>query len=334
MDVISASELLRLLGDPVRLRLLRILSDEALNVSELTTVLGIAQSGVSRHLGLLRDGGLVVEDRTGGYAWYRLAPDAGDPKSDRRALWTWLRGEFRRSGPATAADDARLQEVRRLRKESFLAHGTEARRGQLVPGRSWAAWSRALGLLLPPLDVVDLGCGEGYLAIEAAQWARHVVAIDRAPEVLAHAKALATRRKVANIVWKRGEMERVPLPDATADVVLLSQALHHAVEPGRALAEAFRLLRPGGRVLVLDLRDHDQHWVKRKLGDLWEGFAPERLKALLQQADFREIEVRVGARTTGDPFVVLVAAGTKSSPQPATRPSRAGWPSKRRTARR
>src|SRR6187200_2949199 len=90
MDVKTASDLLRLLGDPVRLRLLRVLSVEPLNVSELTTVLGIAQSGVSRHLGLLRDAGLVVEDRTGAYTWYRLAPEAGSPSDSRAPLWNWL----------------------------------------------------------------------------------------------------------------------------------------------------------------------------------------------------------------------------------------------------
>jgi ArsR family transcriptional regulator len=311
IDVTSTSDLFRLLGDPVRLRLLRVLSAESMNVSELTTVLGIAQSGVSRHLGLLRDAGLVIEDRTGGYTWYRLATEAGSVKGTRASLWAWLRDEFTRPGPAGVADDARLQEVRRLRKESFLAHGTETRRGQLVPGRSWAAWSRALGLLLPPVDVVDVGCGEGYLAIEAAQWARRVIAIDRAPDVLTRARALAARRKVTNIAWKRGELERVPLKDESADVVLLSQALHHAADPPRALAEAFRVLRRGGRLLVLDLREHDQPWVKRKLGDIWLGFSPDTLGGLLRHTGFSDVVVRVGARTTGDPFVVLVAAGTR-----------------------
>ena len=215
-----------------------------------------------------------------------------------------------------------------------------ARRGQLVPGRSWAAWSRALGLLLPPLDVVDLGCGEGYLAIEAAQWARRVVAIDRAPEVLAHARAFAARRRVDNIVWKRGEIERVPLPDTSADVVLLSQALHHAADPARALAEAFRLLRPGGRVLVLDLRDHGEQWVRRKLGDVWQGFAPERLRALLQQAGFRGRPCARGRendrgsvrRPGGRGHEGDIRSGPP--PAPAKRPTDEEDVSKRSTARR
>ena len=102
----------------------------------------------------------------------------------------------------------------RLRRENFEHAGPDTRDGrQLVPGRSWAAWSRALGLLLPPLDVADLGCGEGYLTVEAARWARHVTAVDRSAGVLARAKALAARKKLANITWKRGELEKLPLDD-------------------------------------------------------------------------------------------------------------------------
>ncbi len=179
MYVTGASSLLRLLGDDVRLRLLRVLSLEALNVSELTSILGIAQSGVSRHLGLLRDAGLVAEERSGGYAWYRLAPEVVAPTGPAAALWTWLQAQFSQPSADASADDARLREVQRVRKESFAHHGVDGRQGQIVPGRSWAAWSRALGLLLPPLDVADLGCGDGYLTIEAAAWARRVVAVDR-----------------------------------------------------------------------------------------------------------------------------------------------------------
>jgi ArsR family transcriptional regulator len=295
----------------VWLRLLRILSLDAVNVSELTTVLGIAQSGVSRHLGLLRKAGLVVEERTGGYAWYRLAPEAHHADGVRAPLWVWLRAEFARVSPATQADDARLQEVRRLRKESFVAHGADAGRGQLVPGRSWAAWSRALGLLLPPMDVADLGCGEGYLTIEMAHWARHVIAVDRSSAVLARARAMATRRKVRNIAWKRGELETLPLKAARVDLALLSQALHHAASPAAALAEACRVLRPGGRLLVLDLRVHQEPWVTSKLGDRWLGFADDELRRLLAGAGFRDVTVKVGARTPRDPFIVLIAAGRK-----------------------
>lgn len=309
----SASALLRLLGDDVRLRLLRALSLEALNVSELTAILGIAQSGVSRHLGLLRDAGLVVEDRTGSYAWFRLAPGAAAPDDPRAALWAFLRAEFAHPAPAFGADDARLQEVRRVRKESFTRHGVDAKQGQIVPGRSWAAWSRALGLLLPAVDVADLGCGDGYLALEAASWARRVIAVDRSAAVLGRARALAARRRVRNVVWKQGELERLPLADASVDIALLSQALHHAADPAAALAEAHRVLRPGGRVLILDLRAHDEGWVRTRLGDRWLGFDEEELRRKALGAGFSAVTMKTGARISGDPFVVLIAAGTKAT---------------------
>src|SRR5688500_1113035 len=208
----QAAGLYRLLGDEARLRLLRVLARERLNVTELTGVLGLAQSGVSRHLGLLKDAGLVAEERDGGFSYYRLAPalDAGGDS----ALAMMLRQQFEQSADEATvrADEARLQEILRVRKENFDAHaGPDTRDArQLVPGRSWAAWSRALGLLLPPLKVADLGCGEGYLTIEAARWASRVIAVDRSAVVLKRARALAERRHVSNVIWKKGELEKLP----------------------------------------------------------------------------------------------------------------------------
>ena len=193
-----------------------------LNVTELTAVLGIAQSGVSRHLRLLKEAGLVVEDRGGGFSYYRLSPALLD--GGFGGLWSALQAQFAEAAhtQAVRGDDARLQEVIRLRKENFEVHGTD--RAQFVPGRSWAAWSRALGLLLPPSDVADIACGEGYLSVESARWARSVVGIDRSTDVLQRAKELAQRRGVKNIRWKRGDMEKLPLDSASVDVALLSQA--------------------------------------------------------------------------------------------------------------
>jgi SAM-dependent methyltransferase len=309
----AASALYRLLGDEARLRLLRVLARERLNVTELTGVLGLAQSGVSRHLGLLKDAGLVAEERDGGFSYYRLAP-ALDANGDS-ALATMLREQFERSADDTAvrADEARLQEILRVRKENFDAHaGPDTRDArQLVPGRSWAAWSRALGLLMPPLKVADLGCGEGYLTIEAARWASRVVAVDRSAVVLKRARALAERRRVANVVWKKGELEKLPLGDASVDVAMLSQALHHAVDPARAVAEAARVTVPGGRVLILDLRAHREEWVRAKLGDRRLGFDDDELRRMLMAAGLEHVRAGVGASKAGDPFTVLIASGTK-----------------------
>lgn len=308
----SLPGLFRLLGDEARLRILRLLASERLNVSELTTVLGIAQSGVSRHLGLLAEAGLVTESREGAFTWFSLAPEL---RPGNGALGGLLHAHFAASGRDSRAreDQARLQEVLRLRKENFDVHASpDARRtGQLVPGRSWAAWARALGHLLPPLRVADLGCGEGYLTVEASRFASRVIAVDRSADVLKRARALARRRKVTNVTWRRGEIERVPIKDAAVDVAVLSQALHHAADPARAMAEAARIVGSGGKVLVLDLRAHGEGWVRDRLGDRWQGFEDAALAKLLKDVGLKDVRVGVGARKSGDPFTVLVASGRK-----------------------
>src|SRR5687768_2746662 len=133
-------QLFRLLGDEARLRILRLLASERLNVTELTGILGLAQSGVSRHLGLLKEAGLVVEEKDAGFTYYRLSPSVHD--DGRRTLWAVLREQFEQAGsePLVRADEARLQEVLRVRKENFDTHGSPDTRDarQLVPGRSWA----------------------------------------------------------------------------------------------------------------------------------------------------------------------------------------------------
>lgn len=308
--------LFRLLGDDARLRILRLLEAERLNVSELTGILGIAQSGVSRHLGLLKEAGLVEERRDGGYTFFRLAPALQSGANGFGAIWPLLRSHFdAAAGTAEGrADMARLEEVRRVRKENFDEHGAVDEHRQIVPGRSWAAWARALGHLLPELDVADLGCGDGYLTIELSRFARKVIAIDRSEAALERARALAERlaRGVNKIEWRRGEIENLPLEDETVDLALLSQALHHASDPGVALAEAVRILRPGGRALLLELRRHQEAWVRDRLGDTWLGFDDDELRAMLEKAGLSNVKITIGARRARDPFTVLVASGVKS----------------------
>jgi SAM-dependent methyltransferase len=343
----ESAGLFRLLGDDARLRILRLLDSERLNVTELTSILGIAQSGVSRHLGLLKDAGLVEERRDAGFTFFRLTPSvtgasegrrepprSGGPSAQRGGerkgappsevkekngfgpVWPLLRAHFDAAASTKEgrADDARLEEVRRVRKENFDEHGADAERGQIIPGRSWAAWARALGHLLPPLVVADLGCGDGYLTVEASRFAKRVIAVDRSEAALARARGMARRRRVSNIEWKRGELEKVPLGDASVDVALLSQALHHAADPARALAEAARIVKPGGRVLLLELRRHDEQWVRERLGDTWLGFDDAELTRMMEGAALTGVRVTVGARRQRDPFTVLIASGVKTTP--------------------
>jgi SAM-dependent methyltransferase len=369
----ESAGLFRLLGDDARLRILRLLDSERLNVTELTSILGIAQSGVSRHLGLLKDAGLVEERRDAGFTFFRLTPSvtaasegrrepprSGGPSAQRGGerkgappsevkekngfgpVWPLLRAHFDAAASTKEgrADDARLEEVRRVRKENFDEHGADAERGQIIPGRSWAAWARALGHLLPPLVVADLGCGDGYLTVEASRFAKRVIAVDRSEAALARARELVDRLarrslgdlsagasakvgRVSNIEWKRGELEKVPLGDASVDVALLSQALHHAADPARALAEAARIVKPGGRVLLLELRRHDEQWVRERLGDTWLGFDDAELKRMMEGAGLTGVRVTVGARRQRDPFTVLIASGVKKAPGRHTKATKA-----------
>lgn len=324
--------LFRLLGDDARLRILRLLDAERLNVTELTSILGIAQSGVSRHLGLLKDAGLVDERRDAGFTYFRLASGLQSGQNGFGPVWPLLQSYFEATAatPEGRADDARLEEVRRVRKENFDEHGADDERRQIVPGRSWAAWARALGHLLPPMVVADLGCGDGYLTVEMSRFAKKVIAVDRSEAALDRARALArrfarrsggdsarpARRSLGeggNVEWKRGELEKLPLKDATVDLALLSQALHHAADPSKALAEAARIVRPGGHVLVLELRRHDEQWVRDRLGDTWLGFDDKELKTLLEDAGLTGVKVTVGARRARDPFTVLIASGVKTA---------------------
>ena len=316
--------LFRLLGDEVRLRILRLLHAERLNVSELTSILGIAQSGVSRHLGLMKDAGLVEERRDAGFTFFKLAPGLEGGKNGFGPVWPLLQSHFETAADTAEgrADDARLEEVRRVRKENFDDHGADGGRGQIIPGRSWAAWARALGHLLPPLVVADLGCGDGYLTVELSRFAKKVIAVDRSEAALARAREMAKRRRLTpahrssseggNVEWKRGELEKLPLKDASVDVALLSQALHHASSPEKALAEAVRIVKTGGRVLLLELRAHQEQWVRERLGDKWLGFDDEELKQLLAAAGLSDVKVSVGARRARDPFTVLIASGLKT----------------------
>jgi ArsR family transcriptional regulator len=317
----NGAGLFRLLGDDARLRILRLLEAERLNVSELTAILGIAQSGVSRHLGLLKEAGLVEERREAGFTFFSLAPGLVSGANGFGPIWPVLRAQFDAAAgsPEGRADAARLEEVRRLRKENFDEHGAADEHRQIVPGRSWAAWARALGHLLPELEIADLGCGEGYLTIEASRFARRVIAVDRSEAVLDRARRLAAAKLArrspgerGSIEWMRGEIERLPLDDESVDVSLLSQALHHAQDPQAALAEAVRILRPGGRVLLLELRRHDEAWVRDRLGDRWLGFDDDELRTMLEKAGLSGVKITIGARRARDPFTVLIASGVKN----------------------
>jgi len=305
MSVAEApSRVFHLLGDAVRWRLLRLLARAPLNVSEATAIVGVAQSGVSRHLRLLVEGGLVREERRGGWSFFALSLE---PPSGMAGLWVPLRQALGASSDAHG-DDARLAEVLRERAERGEGEGGRGRTA-LEPGRSWAAWSQALALLLPPCAVVQLGCGSGALTVEVARWASELLAVE--PDEALAEQARARLADLPRVQVMTAPLNAVPAPDAAFDLVLVAQALSAAEDPGAVAREALRLVKPGQRVLVLDLLPHRERWVFERFGHRRLGFTPDELTALLLAAGFEIGTVEAAERRRGNPFVVLMAAARK-----------------------
>jgi DNA-binding transcriptional ArsR family regulator len=251
----GAAALYHQLGDEVRLRILRLLTAERLNVSELTAVLGLAQSGVSRHLGLLKENGLVQEQREGGFTYYR-ASDVSH--NGLEAVHAALAAQFAASArdPVVRADAARLKEVLRVRKESFATHGGADR--QFVPGRSWAAWSRALGLLLPAVDVADIGCGAGgaVLLMAEAFPQSTFVGYDISQHALERAEHRRREDNATNVRFVDPRVE--PLPDdQSVDFVTTFDCIHDMTHPQQMIDAIGAALAPQGTWLLVDIKGRD-----------------------------------------------------------------------------
>ena len=281
------ASLLRTVGDETRLRLLRLLSETPLNVTELTTILGMAQSGVSKQVGTLRKAGLVKERREGLKTFYRLCEESEVP-DEGQGLWKLLTELVGRLGDEHH-DLVRLAEV--LSQREGEAPGLHEQ--LLEPGESWHAWSRMVMTLLPTMDrAVDLGCGSGILAAELARSCTEVVGVDVSAKALAAAKAHVDRLGLTNVRFVEKDMEELELTPASCDVALLSQTLHHLPEPLVGLRVAAKLLKPGGSLILMELLPHKEVWVKEKLGHLHLGFSAIELESMVGKAglEIRNLE--------------------------------------------
>lgn len=304
---------LRALADPTRLRILAVLGTAELSVNELQEITTLVQSRISTHLALLQEAGLVQSRREGKRAFYRLAPEPDPPGNAHLQLGLRAAREL----PEHEADAANLRRVLALREnQARLFFNQVAGRfdRSYGPGRSWQAFGQLLLRILPPLEVADLGSGEGLLAELLALRCRRVIAVDNSEKIIAFAAAKAKKAGLTNLEFRLGDLEAPPIEEESVDLVVLSQALHHATDPQRALVSAGRILRPGGQVLILDLRQHGFVQAKQLYGDRWPGFTESDLTRWLEQAGFRDLEVGVVAREDQPPhFETLLAAGTKPS---------------------
>jgi len=301
---------LRALADPTRLRLLALLHGQELSVHELQEITGLGQSRISTHLGLLAEAGLVQARREGKRTYYGLARSNSTAAA---LLAPALRGA--EELPEREADQINLRRVLDLRahRERLYFNQVAGRFGRSYgPGRSWQAFGQLLLRILPPLTVADLGSGEGLLSELLALRCRKVIAVDNSKKIIAFGAAKARKAGLKNLEFRLGDLQDPPIADATVDVVILSQALHHAEDPPRALRSAHRILKPGGQVMILDLRQHTFAKARELYGDLWPGFAESDLHRWLEAAGFGQIEITVVAREEEPPhFETLLAAAVK-----------------------
>lgn len=297
---------LKLLSDPTRLRILRLVENESLSVAELQEVLGMGQSRISTQLSLLKTEGLVSDERSGKNNIYTCTADPDLMEVARLAA---------AEVPEVNADEAALQHLLRKRRDSSRAYFDElaGRFGKdYVPGRSWKALAEALIKVLNYQVVADLGAGEGTLAQLLAQRAEKVIAVDLSPKMVEFGQNLAIQNGLTNLEYRIGDIENPPIDDASLDLAILSQALHHAEHPQRAIDAAFRILKPGGRLIVLDLLQHNFEEARELYADRWLGFSESDLAAMLEKSGFIQIETIVADRETEPPkFQTLLGIGVR-----------------------
>jgi SAM-dependent methyltransferase len=278
------------LADATRARLLRLVERHELAVAELCTVLQLPQSTVSRHLKLLADEGWLTVRSEGTSRFYRLALQELDPAA--RRLWALLREQAAQGGVAEQ-DERRLASVldgRRTRSQAFFgsAAGQWDRLRREMFGERFDLVALA-GLLDDAWVVGDLGCGTGELAATLAPFVRQVIAVDSSRAMLG-----AARRRLeglANVEVRRGELEVLPIDDRSLDAAVLSLVLHHVAEPAAVLREVARALHPAGRLLLIDMAQHERVEYRQQMGHVWLGFAPGQLSEWLAQAGFEQVRV-------------------------------------------
>jgi len=306
---------LRLLADPNRLRILLLLEREELSVAELQEILSMGQSTLSTHLSQLKQADLVEDRRTGKNILYRLKPQRGTEAKSFAQLIEVLR-QGASEIPEAEQDFDALRFVLRKRQDKTRAYFDElaGRFGrQYVPGRSWKGVAEMLLHLLPPLVIADLGAGEGTLSELLAQRAETVIAVDSSEKMVEFGAGQARKHGVRNLEYRKGDLESLPIEAETVDVALFSQSLHHAQHPRRAVEEAYRVLKPGGRIVILDLARHHFEEARELYADLWLGFTEVELDTFLRQAGFRNIQSSVVHREVEAPhFETTLALGDKT----------------------
>ena len=311
-DIVNSSwKIFRLLADPTRVRILALLMKEELAVVELQEILDMAQSRISSQLSLMKQGQLVVDRRDGKKAFYSLNLEMSS--ASRRLVDSTCSAV--KDFTELKEDALNLERVlqRRRDKQEKYFNMIAGRLGRhYCPGRSWEALGHLAMRLIPAIEIADLGAGEGLISQLLARRAARVWCIDKSPKMVEVGTRLAKENGLFNLEYRLGDIENVPLGDKSVDLAIFSQALHHALHPQAAINEAARILRPGGQVLILDLRSHNFEKARELYADVWLGFKESELHAFLKKAHFRGIEVSCVSKEMQEPyFEVLLASGIR-----------------------
>lgn len=300
---------LKLLGDESRLRILRLLMQEELSVAELQEILGMGQSRISMSLAQLKQAALVDLRKSGQKHLYRYTGDE---------TVTSLIEQTKAEIPEAKDDDAGLKLILKKRKDRVRAYFDDlaGRFGRhYVPGRSWKALAETILKLLPPMEIVDIGAGEGTLSLLLAQSARSVIAVDNSEQMVAYGRETAEKSGVKNLEYRLGDLEELPVEAASVDLALFSQSLHHAIHPQNALHEAHRVLRPGGKLVILDLNRHNFEEARDLYADLHLGFSQVELADMITRAGFSTPDIVVVHREDEAPYFETVLATASRSPR-------------------
>jgi SAM-dependent methyltransferase len=305
----SAVGWLHLFGDPTRVRLLNLVAQEELTVAELTTITELAQPRVSTHLGKLREAGLLRDRKVGSSTFYSVSEETMPPAA--RALWKLLRAEVQDA--VIDSDKKRMQQLVRARERQ--SSWPDAVAGQMErhysPGRTWEAAARGLIGLLRLGDVLDAGSGDGAIAQLLAPRARSVTCLDRSERVMAAAQARLGR--AGNVRFTVGDLHSLAFADGAFDHVLLFNVLTYAHTPARAIAEATRVLRKKGDLIVVTLEAHQHEDVTAAYQHVNGGFTVGGLKKLLGKHDLTVESCQVSSREKREPhFQVITAVAHKS----------------------
>ena len=304
----SILKTLRIIADPTRIRILSLLRQADLSVVELQEILAMGQSRISSQLSQLKQAGLVADRRSGKNIIYTFRKPDLEFGATRLLAAIELAAEDLEE---TRADTAALKLALRKRKDKARAYFDQlaGKFGRTYcPGRSWKALGETLLKLLPPMVIADLGAGEGTFSQLLAQRAEKVIAVDHSEKMVEYGSRIALENGYQNLEYRLGDIEDPPIDGGSVDLAFFSQALHHAEKPEAAIASAFRILRPGGRIVVLDLLKHHFEDARELYADVWLGFSELEIHQFLEGAGFEEIELAVVDREKDNPYFQTVMA--------------------------